>query len=67
MNLYKRFFSRFAALVCAFAAFASAASGGTEVSAMFSSSYLDTGDISVTVNTSSGHMAISPYIYGINA
>lgn len=67
MNLYKRFFSRFAALICAFAAFALALHGGTDVSAMFSSSYLDTGDVSVTVNTSSGHKAISPYIYGINA
>lgn len=37
------------------------------VSATFSSSYIDTGDISVTINTSKGHKAISPYIYGINA
>lgn len=43
--------------------FANAAS----VSAMFSSSYRDTDSISVEIDVSAEHKAISPYIYGINA
>lgn len=38
-----------------------------KVSAMFSSSYRDTDSISVEIDVSAEHKAISPYIYGINA
>lgn len=44
-----------------------AANSGTEVSATFSSSYVDTGSVTVSIDTSSGRKAISPYIYGINS
>lgn len=40
---------------------------GITADASFSSSYRDTGSISVTVDTSAEHRKISPYIYGINA
>jgi len=38
-----------------------------KVSAMFSSSYRDTDSISVEIDVSAEHKAISPYIYGINS
>ena len=56
-----------AALICAFAVSAAAVQSGADVSATFSSSYLDTENVSVTINTAKGHKPISPYIYGINA
>ncbi len=62
MILNKKFI-KCAALLCA----VSVLTGGINVSAVFSSSYFDTGDISVTVNTASEHTAISPYIYGISS
>lgn len=39
----------------------------TDVSAAFSSSYLDSGSIIVNIDTSAGRKPISPYIYGINS
>ena len=56
-----------AALVCALAVSAAAVQSGVQASATFSSSYLDTDNISVTINTAKGHKSISPYIYGINS
>ena len=56
-----------AALICALAVSAAAVQSGVQASATFSSSYLDTDNISVTINTAKGHKSISPYIYGINA
>lgn len=55
-----------AALVCALAVLIFCF-GGTKVSAMFSSSYTDTGDIEVLIDTASGRIPISPYIYGISS
>ncbi len=64
MVLNKR--KKAAALVCALAVLI-CCSPGADVSAMFSSSYMDTGDIEVLIDTDSGRTAISPYIYGINS
>ena len=55
------------ALICAFAVSAAAVQSGADVSATFSSTYLDTDNISVTISTAKGHRSISPYIYGINS
>ena len=43
-----------------------AAISGQSVSAMFSSSYMDTGNVEISVNTIDSLRQISPYIYGIN-
>ena len=59
---------RAAAVLCTAAVTASLSVTDTaDVSAMFSSSYLDTDNISVEIDVSQGHKAISPYIYGINS
>lgn len=57
---------RLCSFICAFALTA-ACCGGVKTDASFSSSYLDSGSISVAVDTSAEHREISPYIYGINA
>lgn len=62
MILNKKFIKCVALLCAAFVLM-----GGINVNAVFSSSYLDTGDVTVTVDTASEHKAISPYIYGISA
>ncbi|MCM1024625.1 MAG: hypothetical protein NC395_11300 [Prevotella sp.] len=54
-------------LACCAACLSFSGISDTNVSAMFSSSYLDTDNISVEINTSAGRKAISPYIYGINS
>lgn len=64
MVLNKR--KKAAALACALAVLI-CCFGGTDVSAMFSSSYTDTGDIEILIDTASGRIPISPYIYGISA
>ncbi|MBD5139994.1 MAG: endoglucanase [Ruminococcus sp.] len=63
----KYFFRRGASLAAAAAIVFSAANSGTEVSATFSSSYPDSGSVAVSIDTSAGRKAISPYIYGINS
>ncbi|MDE5741317.1 MAG: glycoside hydrolase family 44 protein [Oscillospiraceae bacterium] len=63
----KYFFRRTVSLAAAAAIVFCAANSGTGVSATFSSSYLDTGSVTVNIDTSAGRKAISPYIYGINA
>lgn len=71
MIINKRLLKRAAAVLCACCACISLAgpsfTDAGRVSAMFSSSYRDTDSISVEINVSAGHKAISPYIYGINA
>lgn len=67
MKRNKYFFRRAVSLAAAAAIVFCAANSGTEVSATFSSSYLDTGSVTVNIDTSSGRKAISPYIYGINS
>lgn len=54
------------ALICAFTVLAVTVQS-SNISAMFSSSYLDTKNITVSIDTTAMHKAISPYIYGINA
>ena len=66
-NKSKYFFRRTVSFAAAMAIIACLASGGTEVSATFSSSYLDSGSVTVNIDTSAGRKAISPYIYGINS
>lgn len=66
MILYKHTIKRLCALICAVGLTAVCCRGIT-ADASFSSSYRDTGSISVTVDTSAEHRKISPYIYGINA
>lgn len=61
----KKSFKRAVSVLCA-AAVLTFGSVST-VSATFSSSYLDSGDITVTINTNEGRRPISPYIYGINS
>lgn len=65
--LFRNKVRRTLSLVSAIAIVSAAANGGTDVSAAFGSSYADTGDVSVTIDTASGKKAISPYIYGINS
>lgn len=68
MIINKRSVKRAAAFLCAVSVTASLTlADGETVSAMFSSSYLDTENISVMIDASAGHKAISPYIYGINS
>lgn len=66
MILNKHSVKRLCSLICAFA-LTSVCFGGINTDASFSSSYLDSGSISVDVDTSAEHREISPYIYGINA
>lgn len=40
---------------------------GSSVSATFGSTYMDSGAVTVKIDTSKGRSSISPYIYGINA
>ena len=63
----KYFFRRGASLAAAMAIVFGAANSGTEVSASIGSSYTDTGSVTVSIDTSAGRKAISPYIYGINS
>lgn len=63
----KYFFRRTASLTAAAAIIFCAANSGTEVSATFSSSYLDSGSVTVSIDTSADRKPISPYIYGINS
>lgn len=63
----KYFFRRAASFAAAMAIVFSAANSGTDVSATFSSSYVDSGSVTVNIDTSAGRKAISPYIYGINS
>lgn len=63
----KYFFRRAVSLAAAAAIVFCAANSGTDVSATFSSSYIDSGSVAVNIDTSAGRKAISPYIYGINA
>ncbi|MDE7279497.1 MAG: glycoside hydrolase family 44 protein, partial [Oscillospiraceae bacterium] len=68
MIIRKRSFKRRTAVLCAAAVMASfSITDAANVSAVFSSSYMDTDSISVEIDVSSGHKAISPYIYGINS
>lgn len=68
MIINKRSIKRAAAFLCAVSVTASLTfTCGENVSAMFSSSYLDTDNISVEIDVSAGHKTISPYIYGINS
>lgn len=71
MIINKRSLKRTAAFLfscCVCAAFVSLPfANAASVSAMFSSSYRDTDSISVEIDVSAEHKAISPYIYGINA
>lgn len=66
-NKIKYFFRRAASFAAAMAIVFAAANSGTEVSASFSSSYVDSGSVTVSIDTSAGRKAISPYIYGINS
>lgn len=66
MILNKHTVKRLCSFICAFALTA-VCGGGIKTDASFSSSYLDSGSISVAVDTSAEHREISPYIYGINA
>lgn len=66
-NKNKYFFKRAVSLAAASAIIFCSANAGTEVSATFSSSYLDSGSVIVNIDTSAGRKAISPYIYGINS
>lgn len=54
------------AMLCAFGVTASVLQS-SKAEAMFSSSYLDTADITVTIDVTDTVGEISPYIYGINA
>lgn len=68
MIIKKRSLKKRAAALCAAAVTASLSlADAANVSAVFSSSYMDTDSISVEIDVSSGHKAISPYIYGINS
>lgn len=67
MKINKYFFRRAVSLAAAAAIVFGAANSGAEVSATFSSSYLDSGSVTVNIDTSAGRKAISPYIYGINS
>lgn len=68
MIINKRSVKRATAFLCAVSVTASFTLARVEnVSAMFGSSYLDTENISVIIDASAGHKAISPYIYGINS
>lgn len=71
MIINKRSLKRTAAFLfscCVCAALVSLpCANAASVSAMFSSSYRDTDSISVEIDVSAEHKAISPYIYGINA
>lgn len=66
-NKNKYFFRRTASLAAAAAIIACSAGSGTGVSAAFSSSYPDSGSVTVNIDTSAERKAISPYIYGINS
>ncbi|MDE6595647.1 MAG: glycoside hydrolase family 44 protein [Oscillospiraceae bacterium] len=66
-NKSKYFFRRTASLAAAAAIIFYAANSGTEVSAADSPSDTDTGSVTVSIDTSAGRKAISPYIYGINS
>ncbi|MBQ7980264.1 MAG: hypothetical protein IJ305_01510, partial [Oscillospiraceae bacterium] len=66
MNINKNFCKRTAALLCVLGISASLSQGGN-AEAMFSSSYLDTKSINVTIDVTDVKGKISPYIYGINA
>ncbi|MDE7288388.1 MAG: glycoside hydrolase family 44 protein [Oscillospiraceae bacterium] len=66
-NKSKYFFRRTVSFAAAAAIIACLANSGTEVSATFSSSYLDSGSVTVNIDTSAGRKNISPYIYGINS
>ena len=57
---------RVLAMLCAFGVTASVLQS-SKAEAMFSSSYLDTADITVTIDVTDTVGEISPYIYGINA
>lgn len=63
MNFKKYFIKIVSPLICA----ALLMSDGGNVYAVFGSTYFDTEEISVNIDTASGHKAISPYIYGISA
>ena len=71
MIINKRSLKRSAAFLCSCCVCAALISlpfaNAGKVSAMFSSSYRDTDSISVEIDVSAEHKAISPYIYGINA
>lgn len=69
MMINKRSLKKSAALLfaCCICTVTALPFAGTDVSAMFSSSYMDTDSISVEIDVSAGHKAISPYIYGINS
>lgn len=66
-NKNKYVFKRIVSAVSVSAIILYSANAGTEAGATFSSSYLDTGSVTVNIDTSSGRKAISPYIYGINS
>lgn len=66
-NKNKYFIGRTVSLAAAMAVVLSSAGSGTEVCATFGTSYLDTGSVTVNIDTSAGRKAISPYIYGINS
>jgi len=67
MNVINKLrFKRMMSLLCAFGITAAAAHGG-RAEAMFSSSYIDTANIDVTIDVTDTVREISPYIYGINA
>lgn len=71
MIINKRSLKRSAAFLCSCCVCAALISlpfaNAGKASAMFSSSYRDTDSISVEIDVSAEHKAISPYIYGINA
>ncbi len=66
MNINKNYCKRILSLTCVLGITASLFSG-TGAEAMFSSSYLDTERINVTIDVNDVRGAVSPYIYGINA
>ncbi|MDE6745898.1 MAG: glycoside hydrolase family 44 protein, partial [Oscillospiraceae bacterium] len=66
-NKNKYFFRRTASFAAAMAIGFSAVNSGTEGSATCSSSYFDSGSVTVNIDTSAGRKSISPYIYGINS
>lgn len=66
MNINKNYCKRILALMCVLGITASV-SQANSAEAMFSSSYLDTESINVTIDVTDVNGKISPYIYGINA
>ncbi len=65
MNINKNYCKRILALTCVFGITVSAMQG-SNAEAVFSSSYLDTDSVDVTIDVTDTKGEISPYIYGIN-